>query len=663
MSFALFASLAVLGLGIAILWANPSRWTNRMVGLCSVNVAAWLGALHFTLLAEEGLPFLRLTTAIGAFVPFSAWMVQEVIAEAKYRLSRRLVLRALPWAMASTSLAVVCYTNWFIPSYSTNTERVYGGGYYFYIGATLLLYLLIGWRTFVRMRTLSGLPRLEMQVWLLGGCSASLCILALMAIRSVVQVSLSLQPVIVLVFYSWTAVAITTYRIFDARHIFLVALQRGLLWATCVTLAWLSWIVLSMFLTSSVAFAATVAIMLWFSFWLNGLLDRAFFHYPNAIQARMAAVRASQAEAKTESLIKKFCSILDGWGQSEHSLISLREGESFLIGEEEYHQDNPALKSLRSLKWVTPERLERERETEGRRLLKRCMREHGLGVLLWQEGGGAVLLVGVGVRATRRPVTFPEVNQLKELATIFQTGLSRTEMIEKAQSAQQLATVGLLGASVAHEIRNPLVSIKTFTQLMPKHYDDPTFRERFSRLIGQEVSRIDRLTEQLLDLASPKNFQPTQVDLHAVVRESVEVVMARADADVVTIEQDLTAEPDVVLSDSNGLKQVLLNLCFNAVQAQESRRDGVAVSVRITTRSRGDSVELEVSDNGPGIPPEARAQLFEPFHSTKSKGFGLGLTVCRDILSSLGSTIILDPYQPGKGATFRIQLPCPHRSY
>jgi signal transduction histidine kinase len=88
----------------------------------------------------------------------------------------------------------------------------------------------------------------------------------------------------------------------------------------------------------------------------------------------------------------------------------------------------------------------------------------------------------------------------------MESALERAHFSAKVQHAEQLATVGLLGASLAHEIRNPLVSIKTFVQLLPTHYQDARFREKFFHLIGSEVTRIDQLTEQLLDLASPRTY-------------------------------------------------------------------------------------------------------------------------------------------------------------
>lgn len=247
-----------------------------------------------------------------------------------------------------------------------------------------------------------------------------------------------------------------------------------------------------------------------------------------------------------------------------------------------------------------------------------------------------------------------------ELASIFQTALARASLWTKAQRAEQLATVGVLGASVAHEIRNPLVSIKTFVQLFPIHYMDESFRVRFSRLIGSEVARIERLTEQLLDLASPRKYEPDPVSLHEVVKSSLELVYSKAEDKKTEIITELGALPDIAFTDANASKQVILNLCFNAIQAQESQER--PRWVRLTTRNVDQGLELVVSDHGPGIAPEIRSRLFEAFQTTKSSGFGLGLAICSEILSSLGASISVDPFTPGQGATFRVVFPCPPRS-
>jgi C4-dicarboxylate-specific signal transduction histidine kinase len=113
----------------------------------------------------------------------------------------------------------------------------------------------------------------------------------------------------------------------------------------------------------------------------------------------------------------------------------------------------------------------------------------------------------------------------------------------------------------------------------------------------------------------------------------------------------------LVKTDPSAVKQVLLNLCFNAIQAQEQKNGDRWI--RLETTKHADYVEITVSDNGPGITQEVWSHLFQPFHTTKSSGFGLGLAICKDILSSLQASIAADPPITGHGATFRVHLPCP----
>jgi signal transduction histidine kinase len=319
--------------------------------------------------------------------------------------------------------------------------------------------------------------------------------------------------------------------------------------------------------------------------------------------------------------------------------------------------DSPILAGMRQLRWVTPERLAREKKTSERTAIAGFLKKYNLGVLVIGEGPTLTALVGVGVSASRRPVTYPQVTQLVELASIIESALERAHYSIKAQHAEQLATVGLLGASLAHEIRNPLVSIKTFVQLLPNHHQDPAFRAKFFSLISEEVSRIDRLTEQLLDLASPRAYVAEMIELHPVLRASLDLVTVKAVDKRIQFITDFHASPDRALTDPSAAKQVLLNLCFNAIQAVETRTG--ERWVKVTTGNVPDGVEMVVEDSGPGIAPEIRARLFQPFQSTKSSGFGLGLAICSDILSGINATISVDPSLPGRGATFRVTFPCP----
>jgi signal transduction histidine kinase len=309
------------------------------------------------------------------------------------------------------------------------------------------------------------------------------------------------------------------------------------------------------------------------------------------------------------------------------------------------------------MKWVTPERLLRERESSARTNIERFIKEENLGILVLGEGPAFTTLFGVGVGPSRRPYTYPQVLELMELAAIMESALERAHFAAKVQRAEQLATLGLVGASLAHEIRNPLVSIKTFVQLLPTHHGDPVFREKFFRLIGGEVQRIDELTQQLLDLAAPRTYQAEALGLHAALRSGLELLQAKAAERSVRVETSWQADPDDVFTDAGVAKQVLLNLGFNAIQAAEEK-GGADRWLRISTRRLAVGVEMAVSDSGAGIDPGFQRRLFQPFQTTRSRGFGLGLAICRDILANVHATITADQPVPGQGATFRVVFPC-----
>ena len=558
----------------------------------------------------------------------------------------------------SAFLLFIPFTDSFIPSYSTGEHRLHGWGYYTYVAISIAAYGYLFRDAFRSIKRLAGVRRLEIQVWLVGGCIIACTVLVLMGLTDITRdpIYIRLQPWIVILFYAGTAFAITTHRILDARQILLFGTQKLILVVSVAATAFLLDYVLRTILPEPFGFLATTALALWLAVALNSWLDRLFHFYPEATTARQAAFAAAQRETHADKLTQSFREVLKGWGHSEGAMI-LSGGKGNLTGDGvTVPDDGPVFATMRQLRWVTPERLARERPTPGREAVLKFIDEHGLGVFVIVEGPSLTALIGVGVAASRRPFTYPQVTQLQELASIIENAIERSHFSVKAQRAEQLATVGLLGASLAHEIRNPLVSIKAFVQLLPQHYHDPVFREKFFHLIGDEVMRIDRLTEQLLDLASPRVYSAQTVDLNAVLNSTLELVAAKATDKHIQFLTDFRADPSLIYTDASAAKQVILNLCFNAIQALEARPGDRWV--KISTHNLMDRIEVVVADSGPGIAPEIRPRLFQPFQSTKSSGFGLGLAICSDILAGLDATISVDPSEPGRGATFRIVFPC-----
>ncbi|ACB75689.1 sensor histidine kinase [Opitutus terrae] len=653
----LAAAISVIA-ALLILWSNPARNVNRAIFSCTLHLAAWLFCLHLAFVLVPGLPWVRLASAVGTWLPMHFWIVKQTIVIPPGEYGRGWLRRHWAWIALCSLLAGVCFTTWFVPAHSTGTNRIYGWGYYGYIAVNLGLYAFLLRDAWVGTRKLSGVRRLELQVWLLGGCSTAAGILALMSLSALThdRSYVRLQPLVVLLFYGATAYAITTHRILNARQLLMVAGSRLMLVMVASAVAFLLDRALSAVFSDVVALLITTGAVLLLAAELNTWLQQTLRLYPQAGAARLAAFEIARREMEIARLLPAFSRLIKGWGQTERTLLAFGE-KDLLSGDGEAIADGAAVRALRALRWATPERLARERNSPDRAELARLLEERRLGVAVIAEGPTLTAIVGAGVPVSRRPFTYPQVSHLVELAAIMQAAIERAHFSVKAQRAEQLATVGLMGAGLAHEIRNPLVTIKTFVQLLPKHYDDRAFREKFTGLIGDEVTRIDHLTEQLLDLASPRAYSPQNIELHAVLQSGLELVSGKARDRRVELRRELDAAPDRVLSDAAAVKQVLLNLCLNAIQAIPS--DAAERWVRVATRRVERGIELVVEDSGPGIPAEIRARLFQPFQSTKSSGFGLGLAVCSDIVARLDATIVADPAQPGRGATFRVVLPCP----
>jgi two-component system sensor histidine kinase PilS (NtrC family) len=220
---------------------------------------------------------------------------------------------------------------------------------------------------------------------------------------------------------------------------------------------------------------------------------------------------------------------------------------------------------------------------------------------------------------------------------------------------ERLAAIGRLAAGVAHEIRNPLAAISGSVELLAQGLpsDDRTSKELMG-IVLTEVARLDGLIAELLDFARPRAPQPQRVDLSAAIVELARVLSNdRATLGERALEVS-APEPVYTEVDPAQLRQIVWNLVRNAAQASP---DGAPVSLRVA--ADGGWAQIEVRDRGPGIPPEHRARLFEPFFSTKSGGTGLGLATVHRIIEAHHGRIELVDAQPGPGTQVVVRLPLP----
>lgn len=636
--------------GFAAFWSNPGRSVNRGFWAASLFVALWLTCLEQTFERGGGQFWAKATSISGAAIIVPIWFIKEAIVSDGSR-AWKILSRARGWILACAILGVIRTNNLFVGGVNVS--------FYVFVVGLAGMYGILGAQAVREMKFHVGLKRLELQIAALGGCATGLIVMVLLIVSVAADLKwmMRLLPAVILIFYTGTVVAMTTSRVFNARQILLISAQKFSLVGLVAAVAYVVNGVLRLLVAEPFALVVTTAMALWFAAELNGWLDRMFQFYPQATMVRQAAFDVARRETRFDGLERAFLSLLKGWGQADHALLMFGERGELRGSDMEIGEGHVLLKSMRQLRWATPERLARERATPEREEVARFLASRSLGVLVIGEGPTLTALIGVGLAASRRPFTYPQVTHLVELASIMESALERAHFSAKVQHTEQLATVGLLGASLAHEIRNPLVSIKTFVQLLPTHHQDPKFREKFFTLIGDEVGRIDQLTEQLLDLASPRTYEATLIELHPLLRSSVDLVAAKAAHRNVEFLTEFEASPDAAFTDASAAKQVMLNLCFNAIQAVEDFRGGRRW-VKIATRNTPGGIEMAVADSGPGIAPEIRAKLFQPFQTTKSTGFGLGLAICSDILSNLHASISVDPPMPGQGATFRVTFPC-----
>jgi two-component system sensor histidine kinase HydH len=333
-----------------------------------------------------------------------------------------------------------------------------------------------------------------------------------------------------------------------------------------------------------------------------------------------------------------------------------------------------------------------------------------LGTVIARTIGRSIVQLNITVRSVAGrlsdvtgPVTFSHTGDLRDINFGLQ-GLERdiADLIQRLQSretellrSEQLAKVGQLAAGLAHELRNPLMPMKILVQAALERGDGIGLKGRSLEVIDQEISRLEESIRSFLDYARPPVPHKLPTDLREIVSGTVELAMGRARLQHVTIEMTLPEEPLPALIDRGQVRQLLLNLLLNAldalpdgghiecaVEACRDEDDGNSElepaeepllassftehdALRLLARpghrpakvNHPCRLEIRVTDNGPGIPASAVAGVFEPFMTTKETGTGLGLSVSRRIAQAHDGELTVRNHPTG-GAEFTLRLPC-----
>jgi two-component system sensor histidine kinase HydH len=262
------------------------------------------------------------------------------------------------------------------------------------------------------------------------------------------------------------------------------------------------------------------------------------------------------------------------------------------------------------------------------------------------EGKTVPLEIGASVLEDENRTFLGHVILFKDLTEVR---MLRREI----ERSRRLASVGSLAAGVAHEIRNPLSSIKGFATYFKERYQHVPEDSETANIMIQEVDRLNRVVSQLLEFTRPVKISPLATSLSRLIEDSLRLVQQKARYKQITISYSTASDENEVLVDPDRINQVLLNLYLNAI---ESMSAGGELSVKAGVEGNGKSIEIQVSDTGGGIDQDDLTKIFDPYYTTKTSGTGLGLAIAHNIVEAMGGAITVTS-QLGKGTTFRLILP------
>ena len=269
------------------------------------------------------------------------------------------------------------------------------------------------------------------------------------------------------------------------------------------------------------------------------------------------------------------------------------------------------------------------------------------------------------VEISAAPLKGGEGKDLGVIAAIRDLTVVR-ELENRLRRSDRLAALGSLAAGLAHEIKNPLTSLLTFSRHLPRRFEDEQFRAKFQSVVPRELERINRIVERLLELARPTRLNFAAIRLTALLERTVELYAHEMEQRSVQLTRDYARDLPVVWIDAEALYQALVNLVRNALDAMPSggrlslragRSDDEPV-VRPGRRPTAGArrVRVEIEDSGVGIPTADADRVFNPFFTTKDGGTGLGLALTHKIVEDHGGSVDFRS-APGGGTIFRIVLP------
>ena len=393
-----------------------------------------------------------------------------------------------------------------------------------------------------------------------------------------------------------------------------------------------------------------------------GRLAVAFNHMAAQLSQQRSALEAAHGELR-----QRFAELADLKSYTDNILASVKTGIVTVDLEGRVVTLNPAAELLTGFF---------AGEAAGRYCTEVFRDSPGIGEILMETLASRADAPGVPLALTRRngasvPVEFSVAplkgGDGKDLGVV---GVLRDLTVVRALQRQlarsdRLAAVGTLAAGLAHEIKNPLTSLLTFTRHLTRRFDDANFREKFQNIVPRELERINTIVERLLELSRPGRLTPSPVLVPVLLDRALDLYSHRIESQAIRVTRQYAATILPVEGDEELLYRAFVNLVANALDAMEG---GGRLIVRAGWSQErhggfsarrggaGPQLRIEVVDTGTGMPADAVERIFNPFFTTKEHGTGLGLALTHKIIEDHGGSIVVSSTL-GRGTTFRILLP------
>ncbi len=242
------------------------------------------------------------------------------------------------------------------------------------------------------------------------------------------------------------------------------------------------------------------------------------------------------------------------------------------------------------------------------------------------------------------------------IVAVFSDLTKLRELETEKRRTERLASIGAFAANMAHEIKNPLVAIKTFAELLPERFTEEDFRDHFSKVAIREIERIDELVGRLRGLVTHQPEQLAPVALPGLIEEVLSLLRGQLEQAQINVVTQYARDLSTIAGDQAQLRQLLLNILINAIEAMQN---GGELVIRLSRKHTAelDTLVVAVRDTGSGIPEHFLEKIFDPFVTTKPQGSGLGLSICLGIMEAHRGTIVAENNTPDPGATITISLP------